>query len=77
MWPLLAILLIAAAIAAFELPSLWRNELKKDAAFFAFLLLFGTGLSMAQAMQADIPNPLDWIAYVYKPLSDWIYGSMK
>ncbi|CAH0313531.1 hypothetical protein SRABI96_05108 [Peribacillus sp. Bi96] len=71
------ILVIIAAIIAIDVPPLMRKKLKKELWIFSILLLFGTALSIAQALNIKIPNPLDWITAIYKPLSDMIEKLLK
>ncbi|MBT2618877.1 MULTISPECIES: hypothetical protein [unclassified Bacillus (in: firmicutes)] len=66
------ILVIVAVIIAIDVPYLLRGKLKKELWVFSILLLFGTALSIAQALNIKIPNPLDWITVIFKPLSDII-----
>jgi NhaP-type Na+/H+ or K+/H+ antiporter len=78
--PLLAaagILAIAVLVAAMDVPRLLRKKLHKELWIFAILLVFGTALSMAQALHLKIPNPADWIAAVYKPVSDMVSTLLK
>jgi hypothetical protein len=75
MWSIAGILVIAVFIAAIEVPSLLGK--KKELWVFSLLLLSGTGLSIAQALHANIPNPLDWMAAVYQPFSNWITRALK
>jgi hypothetical protein len=77
MWSIAGILVVAVAIAIIELPSLLKNNLKKEIWVFSILLVFGLGLNIAESLSVDIPNPMDWIAIVYKPFSDLIYGFLK
>ncbi|ASS96716.1 hypothetical protein [Peribacillus simplex] len=71
------ILVIVAVIIAIDVPPLMRKKLKKELWIFYILLLFGTALSIAQALNIKIPNPLDWITAIYKPLSDIIEKLLK
>ncbi|MGG0288157.1 hypothetical protein ABEY41_24260 [Peribacillus butanolivorans] len=71
------ILILVAIIIAIDVPSLLRKKLKKELWIFSVLLLFGTALSIAQALNIKIPNPLDWITAIYKPLSDIIEKLLK
>jgi hypothetical protein len=75
MWSIAGILVIAVLFAAIEVPS--RIGEKKDLWVFSLLLLSATGLSIAQALHANLPNPLDWIAVVYQPFSNWITSVLK
>ncbi|PGY09925.1 hypothetical protein [Bacillus sp. AFS031507] len=71
------ILVIVTVIIAIDVPPLLRKKLKKELWIFSILLLFGTSLSIAQAMNIKIPNPVDWITAIYKPLSDIIEKLLK
>ncbi|MDQ0883540.1 hypothetical protein [Peribacillus sp. V2I11] len=71
------ILVIVAVIIVIDVPPLVRKKLKKELWIFSILLLFGTALSIAQALNIKIPNPLDWITAIYKPLSDMIETLLK
>lgn len=67
------VLAAGTIIALLELPPLWKTKRVKDIWIFSILLLAGLGLSSAQVARLPIPNPLDWIAYIYQPLSDLIF----
>lgn len=71
------ILVFVAVIISIDVPHLLRNNSKKELWIFSILLLFATALSIAQALNLRIPNPLDWITAIYKPLSDVIEKFLK
>lgn len=77
MWAITGILAAGILIAILEVPPLLKRKLKKELYVFFLLLVFGIGLSIAQTLSMNIPNPLDWIKVVYKPLSDVIYGMLQ
>lgn len=68
----LGVILAGAAIALIELPYLYKQKLKKETVMFLILLLLGTSLVLAKVQGAILPNPLDWIAYFYKPVNKLI-----
>ncbi|QNR67839.1 hypothetical protein ABFT51_01460 [Paenibacillus peoriae] len=68
----LGILLVAAAISMIEVPYMWKKGLKKELWIFSILLLFGVGISCAKALNWLIPTPLDWVAAVYRPFSNFL-----
>ncbi|MCM3748895.1 hypothetical protein M3223_16190 [Paenibacillus pasadenensis] len=74
MWSIWLIVLSAGGIVAVEFPLLKRRKYKREILAFAALLLFGVGLGIAKALELDIPNPIDWISVIYKPLSELLYG---
>jgi len=69
MWGIAGIVAVTAAIAMIEAPSLWRKKWKKELFVFAVLLAAGSALSIALSLHVEIPNLLDLITFVYKPLS--------
>ncbi|MDQ6420226.1 hypothetical protein RB620_12340 [Paenibacillus sp. LHD-117] len=71
------ILTVSIAIAMLEVPGLKKKKWKKELWFFFVLLFFGAGLSIAQSLNVKIPNPLDWISFMYKPLSDSLTSLLK
>lgn len=71
------ILLIAILIIVLEVPPLWKKKQKRELWVYSLLLLFGVGLSIAESLDLNIPNPLDWIAVIYKPLSDLVMSLLK
>lgn len=69
----IGIVLVALLIIRLEVPSLKRKGLKREMWSFFALLLFGTGISVLHVLKIHLPSPHDWIAFIYKPLSDVIY----
>ncbi|MFC4078401.1 hypothetical protein [Salinithrix halophila] len=74
---MIGIFVVVAAILYIEVPKLKQQGMKKGLWLFSILLLFGTGLNIAYGLDLDIPNPLDGVVLIYKPLSDWIFGWLK
>ncbi|MGC4377402.1 hypothetical protein WD019_10745 [Fictibacillus sp. Mic-4] len=77
MWAILGIIAIAAFIIWFEVPQLAKKKLKKEMVVFFTLLSIGVGLSIAQSLHVHIPNPLDLITFIFKPVSDAVFGLLK
>jgi len=73
----IGILAIAGIIAMAEVPRLRRKGHKKELWVFMLLLLLGTGISIAESLSVKVPNPIDGIAYLYKPINDFIQGILK
>jgi len=73
----IGILLITAIIILVEVPHMKKKKQKRDLWVFSLLLLCGFCLGIAEAFELTIPNPLDWISFVYKPVSDIIYGALN
>ncbi len=64
---IIGIVLVGAVCAFIELPSL-RGR-KKELWVFSLLLALGVALGIASALHVPLPNPLDWIAAVFRPFA--------
>ncbi|WP_261302040.1 hypothetical protein [Paenibacillus andongensis] len=77
MWTIAAILLAAAAIAILEIPSLMKKRQYKEFVIVCCLLMLGTFLSIAQSLHMKLPNPLDFITFVFQPFSKFILALLQ
>lgn len=68
----IGIIAAGAAIVWFDLPAIKKNG-KKEMWAYAVTLSAGLLLAIAKAVRMPVPNPLDWIAAVYKPISDAVF----
>ena len=73
----IGIIVIAIVIIAIEVPNLKKQKLKKEALVFSILLLMGVGLSIAYNLHLYIPNPLQGLAVIFKPFSNFVSGLLK
>jgi len=73
----LGILLVAGAIIMLEVPPLLKKKEKKELTIFTILLTFGNVLSILYALGKQIPNPLDFLTFILKPLSEFISQLVK
>ncbi|WP_053374245.1 hypothetical protein [Paenibacillus sp. FJAT-27812] len=62
---LIGVVVFAILVAWWELPKLKEKKLMKEMAVFITLLLLGTGLYGALAMNVNLPNPFLLIKLVY------------
>jgi len=67
------ILLIVAVILRIEVPSLLQKKYKKELVIFLLFLLIGTSLAIALALGKPIPNPLDLLTFILKPINDVLF----
>lgn len=77
MWGIAGILLASVAIGTIEIPSLVKKKKYKDFIVFCLLLLLGTILCIAQSLRVKIPNPLDFITFVFQPISKFLLRLLK
>jgi hypothetical protein len=74
MWAAVGILAVGGIIAYIEIPSLLRAKLYREIGAFGLLLLLGMTMGILETMDVRLPNPLDWITAIHKPISDMIFG---
>ncbi|WP_221566596.1 hypothetical protein [Alkalihalobacillus sp. TS-13] len=77
MWVITGVLLVAILITIIEVPPLWKKRQRKELWVFSVLLVFGIGLSIAVGLDLNVPNPFDWIAVIFKPLTDLMMWLLK
>lgn len=77
MLPTMGILIISTAISLLEIPKILKNNKTKDLWVFIILILIGTSLSIAVCLKVELPNPLDWITFIFKPFSEFIITTLK
>ncbi|MET3292762.1 UNVERIFIED_CONTAM: putative membrane protein YczE [Brevibacillus sp. OAP136] len=77
MGSVLGILIVILIICLLEVPSLLKKKQRRELLAFSVLLLVGTGLNIALALHIELPNPMDWIIAVYKPVSDMVDSLFK
>lgn len=65
-----SIVATAVLIGLLEAPALWRKRSWKELWTVCVLLLAGTLLSVVQVLHMPIPNPADWIIFLFKPASE-------
>ena len=70
---LIGILLVAAVILRIEVPSLLQKKSKKELVVFIVFLKIGVGLGIIQVLGKTIPNPLDLLTFIFKPLNELLF----
>jgi len=73
----IGIMAVAVIIAMVEVPGLWKKNYRKEVWVYMLLLLLGTGIGIAESLSVKVPNPLDWITYLYKPFTEFIRSIFK
>lgn len=64
---------LSTLIACIEVPPLLKRGLKKEVMVFLVFLFICILLSIAQGLHAKLPNPLQWLTIVYRPLSEAVF----
>ncbi|MDQ6418798.1 hypothetical protein RB620_05030 [Paenibacillus sp. LHD-117] len=71
------IIAAGALIALIEAPSLWKKRQIKELWIFSLLLLTGIGIGIAQSLHVTVPNPIDWISYIYSPIGRMVDNALN
>jgi len=74
MWPVAAVLAVGIISFAIEAPTLIKTSKRKELWFFSVLLLAGIALCIAVNVGVKVISPLEWIRFVYEPISKTILG---
>jgi len=70
MFTYLLIILAIGAVILYHFISLRQDYSPKDFWIFISLTVLGIGLNVAQIFGAKIPNPNEYLAWLYQPLTD-------
>ena len=66
----LALLAFDTIVCIVEIPKMRRQKLFRELAVFSVLLILGTVTSLLTLMHIKVPNPSDFLKWVYSPVSD-------
>lgn len=70
---ILMVLIGSLLLCLIEIPKMLKLKLYKDLVVFLVLLLSATVMMIVTRLEVEIPNPSDFLAWVYSPLE----GIMK
>ncbi|MBA2943795.1 hypothetical protein HZF08_36590 [Paenibacillus sp. CGMCC 1.16610] len=74
---IVSVLIIATLAGLIELPQLMRKQQIAEIWVFLSLLIIGSVLCILQFERVKLPNPMEWITYVYQPVSRFVFGILK
>ncbi|MDQ0063814.1 hypothetical protein [Paenibacillus harenae] len=77
MWLIVGVVLLSILLIRLEVPALLKKKKIKELWLFSLMLLGGIMLTIAKVAHLPIPNPLDFITWVYRPASDMINYFLK
>lgn len=67
------LIVVAAVIILIEVPSMRKRKLMKDLWVFSFLLGLGIVLVIMRFLNLHIPNPVNGLDYMLRPLAEAIF----
>jgi hypothetical protein len=73
----LGILAIAAVIITIDVPPLIKTKQKRELYVFFTLLVTAVVVSLLMNFNVNIPNPLDFIKWMFKPMTNVLNNVQK
>lgn len=73
---LVALAVFDTVVCIIEIPKMARKKLIKELVTFSVLLLFGTIIGIMKCFDMKIPNPTEFLAWVYSPVADLMKSLM-
>ncbi len=74
---ILAVLVFSTVLCIIEIPKMQQGNLYRELWTFSILLVLGTVLAILKSLNVEIPNPADFIAWIYSPIRDIIENLLK
>ena len=75
--PIMAVAVFSIVICIVEIPKMLDQKLYRELWVFCILLGTGTILAILKSFDVEIPNPSDFIAWVYSPLAETMKNITK
>jgi len=69
--------IIGVLIMLIEVPRLLRSNLRRELWIFVTLLFIALGFNITEVLGVTLHSPLEWMAKIYKPMSDAVYHYLK
>lgn len=74
---ILATLVFSTVLCILEIPKMLNQKLYRELGTFTVLLGIGITLAILKSLDMKIPNPSDFVAWVYSPLTDIMKSFLK
>lgn len=72
-----AVLVFAVVLSFIEVPKMLKSKSYREFWSFSILLLIGVALAILKSLGVPLPNPSDWVTWVFSPVSDLIKPIFK
>lgn len=69
-----AVLAFDAVLSLIEIPGMLKERLFKELAVYSAFLLLGSAVMILRSLDVKIPNPTDFVMWVYSPLEGLMKG---
>lgn len=67
---IVCVLVFSTVLCMIEVPKMLKNREYKELCTFSILLAIGTILTILKSLNVEIPNPSDFIEWVYSPTKE-------
>jgi hypothetical protein len=74
---ILSVLTFSTILCIKEIPKMLKEKLNRELFAFIVLLGLGTVLAILKSLNVEIPNPSDFIAWVYSPVTELMKSLLK
>lgn len=74
---ILAVLVFGTVLCIIEIPKMLQQGLYKELGAFSVFLVIGIVCSILKTLDVQLPNPSDFIAWVYSPFQNVIKVLLK
>jgi hypothetical protein len=74
---IMAVILFDTILCVIEIPKMLQQKLIKELVTLSVLLLFGTVIAIMKSFDMKVPNPSDFLSWVYSPVSDLMKSLLK
>lgn len=74
---ILLVLVFSTVLCITEIPRMLKDKLYRELYTFVVLIGLGTVLAILKSLNVEIPNPSDFIAWVYSPFADVMKSLLK
>jgi hypothetical protein len=73
----IGLLILFSVVAYFHVPQLIKEKLVRELVIFTVLMIFVTGVAIAQINRIALPNPLELITITMEPLNKMLTSLNK
>jgi hypothetical protein len=74
---ILSVLAFSTVLCIVEIPKMLKEKQYRELSTFSILLGLGTVLAILKSLDVEIPNPSDWVAWVYSPVKEVMKNLLK
>ena len=74
---ILAVAVFSTVLCIIEIPIMLKEKQYRELLTFSILLGFGTAIAILKSLAMEIPNPSDFIVWVYSPFTEVMKSLLK